>query len=151
MRTFVLAKGIENRQRNSSKKSAPDFLMTRQWIGSRGGLAPFISLIGRTEDKTEKKVLGMAILAAAVSRTFSLAIKQAASGSKSIRCDCRLEEFGVNRDLHFIAYQSWITFDAEIFPVNARAARCSIYALPRGSSTGPCGPSSSSTMVFLTP
>jgi hypothetical protein len=82
---------------------------------------------------------------------FSLAIKQTASGSKSIRCDCRLEEFGVDRDLHFIAYQSWITFDAEIFPVNARAAGCSIYALPRGSLTGPCEPSSSSTMVFLTP
>ena len=39
------------------------------------------SLIGRTKDKTEKKTLGMAVLAGCGFAAYSLAIKQAGSGS----------------------------------------------------------------------
>jgi drug/metabolite transporter (DMT)-like permease len=40
-----------------------------------------ISLIGRTKDKTEKKTLGMAVLAGCGFAAYSLAIKQAGTGS----------------------------------------------------------------------
>jgi drug/metabolite transporter (DMT)-like permease len=53
-----------------------------------------ISLIGRTEDKTEKRVLGMAVLAGCGFASYSLAIKQAGTGSPMwIEMSSRLAAF----------------------------------------------------------
>ena len=53
-----------------------------------------ISLIGKTEDKTEKKVLGMAVLAGCGFAAYSLAIKQAGPGSAIlIELNSRLAAF----------------------------------------------------------
>lgn len=69
------------------------------------------SLIGRTKDKTEKKTLGMAVLAGCGFAAYSLAIKKAGSGSPLwIDCSSRLTALFVTagitlykgklRDLH---------------------------------------------------
>src|SRR5215469_12504807 len=68
-------------------------------VGSPGlprllGFALAISLIGKAEDKTEKKVLGMAVLAGCGFAAYSLAIKQAGPGSAiRIELNSRLAAF----------------------------------------------------------
>jgi drug/metabolite transporter (DMT)-like permease len=53
-----------------------------------------VSLIGKTKDKTEKKVLGMALLAGCGFAAYSLAIKQAGPGSAiRIELNSRLAAF----------------------------------------------------------
>jgi len=53
-----------------------------------------VSLVGRTKDKTEKKVLGMALLAGCGFAAYSLAIKQAGPGSPiRIELNSRLAAF----------------------------------------------------------
>jgi drug/metabolite transporter (DMT)-like permease len=52
-----------------------------------------VSLIGKTEDKTEKKVLGMAVLAGCGFAAYSLAIKQAGPGSAILELNSRFAAF----------------------------------------------------------
>ena len=57
-------------------------------------LALGVSMIGKTEDKTEKRVLGLALLAGCGFATYSLAIKQAGPGSAiRIEVNSRLAAF----------------------------------------------------------
>ena len=52
-----------------------------------------VSLIGKTEDKTERRALGMAVLAGCGFAAYSLAIKQAGPGSAILELNSRFAAF----------------------------------------------------------